>query len=100
MPQDPEMVLSHLPDQTTVFILSPTDQTPAVPRYFDDDHDHGADTPIIAHHDFEDGDGVPGMFVAIGPHIRRGEQLMDSEFRFWTLRQRSLRFTESKRRRR
>jgi arylsulfatase A-like enzyme len=34
-------------------------------------HDHGGTTPVIAKHDFADGDDVPGVFIALGPNIRR-----------------------------
>jgi arylsulfatase A-like enzyme len=39
-------------------------------------HDHGGNTPIIAKHDYEDGDDVPGSFIAIGPNIKRDVRLM------------------------
>jgi predicted AlkP superfamily phosphohydrolase/phosphomutase len=39
-------------------------------------HGHGGTTPIIAHHDFDDGDDVPGMFIAVGPTIKRDVRLM------------------------
>jgi len=38
-------------------------------------HDHGGNAPIIAKHDFEDGDDVPGSLIAIGPNIKRGVRL-------------------------
>ena len=38
-------------------------------------HDHGA-TPIIAKHDFEDGDDVPGLFIAAGPNIKKDVRLL------------------------
>jgi arylsulfatase A-like enzyme len=38
--------------------------------------DHAGTTPIIAKHDFEDGDDVPGLFVAMGPGIKRGARIM------------------------
>jgi predicted AlkP superfamily phosphohydrolase/phosphomutase len=70
------MVLSHLDDQTTLFILSDHGIKPL--RDYDPDphHDHGDGTPIIAHHDFEDGDDVPGVFIAMGPNIHKGEHLL------------------------
>jgi predicted AlkP superfamily phosphohydrolase/phosphomutase len=39
-------------------------------------HDDGGIAPIIAKHDFEDGDDVPGSFIAIGPNIKRDLRLM------------------------
>jgi len=38
--------------------------------------DHAGSTPIIAKHDFEDGDDVPGLFVAMGPGIKKGARVM------------------------
>ena len=37
---------------------------------------HSGNTPTIAKHDFEDGDDVPGSFIAIGPNIKRDVRLM------------------------
>jgi predicted AlkP superfamily phosphohydrolase/phosphomutase len=38
--------------------------------------DHAGTTPIIAKHDFEDGDDVPGVFIAMGPGIKKGVRIM------------------------
>jgi arylsulfatase A-like enzyme len=38
--------------------------------------DHAGTTPIIAKHDFEDGDDVPGLFVAMGPTIKKSGRVM------------------------
>jgi predicted AlkP superfamily phosphohydrolase/phosphomutase len=45
-------------------------------RLYHSAHDHGGNTPIIAKHDFEDGDDVPGIFIAMGPNIKRDVRLM------------------------
>jgi predicted AlkP superfamily phosphohydrolase/phosphomutase len=37
--------------------------------------DHGEATPVIAKHDFEDGDEVPGLFIAMGTGIKRGVRI-------------------------
>ena len=70
-------ILSHFDKSTTVFVISDhgikplRDPGPVV--------SHGSHThmnPIIAHHDFVDGDDVPGIFVATGPGIRHGVRIM------------------------
>jgi predicted AlkP superfamily phosphohydrolase/phosphomutase len=38
--------------------------------------DHEKTTPVIAKHDFADGDDVPGSFIAMGPGIKRDQRLM------------------------
>jgi predicted AlkP superfamily phosphohydrolase/phosphomutase len=38
--------------------------------------DHEKTTPVIAKHDFGDGDDVPGSFFAIGPGIKNDFRLM------------------------
>lgn len=39
-------------------------------------HTHGSTAPIVAKHDFEDGDDVPGAFIAAGPNIKKDVRLM------------------------
>lgn len=71
-------VLSHLDKKTTVFVISDhgikplRDPGPFSPH---GSHNHSSG-PIIAHHDFIDGDDVPGIFVATGPRIRHGVRIM------------------------
>jgi predicted AlkP superfamily phosphohydrolase/phosphomutase len=36
-------------------------------------------TPVIAKHDFVDGDDVPGFFIAMGPGIKHNLRLMGFE---------------------
>jgi predicted AlkP superfamily phosphohydrolase/phosphomutase len=71
-------ILSHFDKNTTVFVISDhgikplRDPGPFSPH---GSHNH-ISSPIIAHHDFIDGDDVPGIFVATGPRIRHGERIM------------------------
>ena len=72
-------ILQHLPPDAYVFVISDHGIKPL--REFEaarhpGGHGHDQATPIIAHHDFEDGDDVPGFFAAMGPNIKRSERLM------------------------
>jgi predicted AlkP superfamily phosphohydrolase/phosphomutase len=74
-------ILQYVDNNTYLFIISDHGIKPL--REFEESghryhaaHDHGGNTPIIAKHDFEDGDDVPGSFIAIGPDIRRDVRLM------------------------
>jgi predicted AlkP superfamily phosphohydrolase/phosphomutase len=74
-------VLQHVDKDTYLFIISdhgikPLREFEEGRRLYHSAHDHGGNTPIIAKHDFEDGDDVPGVFLAIGPHIKRDVRLM------------------------
>ena len=77
-------ILKYVDNDTYLFIISDHGIKPLrefeemEPRYHAA-HDHGGNTPIIAHHDFEDGDDVPGMFIATGPTIRHDVRLMGLE---------------------
>ncbi|HEV3275368.1 MAG TPA: hypothetical protein VG860_00980 [Terriglobia bacterium] len=60
---------------TTLFMISDHGIKPL--REFGDEHEthnHGSSvpstTPVIAKHDFPDGDDVPGAFIAMGPRIQ------------------------------
>jgi predicted AlkP superfamily phosphohydrolase/phosphomutase len=69
-------VLEHVDDDTYVFVVSDHGIKPL--RYSEphDAHkDHAGTTPVIAKHDYEDGDEVPGTFVAMGPGIKKGVQI-------------------------
>ena len=75
-------ILKHVDDNTYVFIVSDHGIKPL--REFEemDPHahmDHEKTTPVIAKHDFADGDDVPGSFFAMGPGIKRGLRLMGFE---------------------
>jgi predicted AlkP superfamily phosphohydrolase/phosphomutase len=74
-------ILQYVDKNTYLFIISDHGIKPL--REFEESrhsyhaaHDHGGNTPIIAKHDFEDGDDVPGSFIAIGPDIKRDVRLM------------------------
>jgi predicted AlkP superfamily phosphohydrolase/phosphomutase len=69
-------VLEHVDDDTYVFIVSDHGIKPL--RYAEphDAHkDHAGTTPVIAKHDYADGDEVPGTFVAMGPGVKKGVQI-------------------------
>ncbi len=74
-------VLQHVDKTTYLFIISdhgikPLREFEEGRRLYHSTHDHGGNTPIIAKHDFEDGDDVPGIFLAMGPSIKRDVRLM------------------------
>jgi len=63
-------ILKHVDENTYVFIVSDHGIKPL--REFEDTDphahmDHEKTTPVIAKHDFADGDDVPGSFFAMGP---------------------------------
>lgn len=69
-------ILKHVDTNTTLLIISDHGIKPL--RYDESEMarmDHGGDAPIIAKHDFEDGDEVPGIFIAMGPGIKKGTQI-------------------------
>lgn len=73
-------VLKHIDENTYFFMVS--DHGIKTLRYnepHDAHKDHAGTTPVIAKHDFEDGDEVPGTFVAMGPGIKKGVQLKSLE---------------------
>jgi arylsulfatase A-like enzyme len=70
-------ILKHVDANTTLFIMSDHGIKPLREKESHAAHmDHGGNTPIIAKHDFEDGDDVPGLLVAMGPGIKRGVRIM------------------------
>jgi predicted AlkP superfamily phosphohydrolase/phosphomutase len=74
-------ILQHVDGNTYLFIISdhgikPLREFEEGRRLYHSAHDHGGNTPIIAKHDFEDGDDVPGIFIAMGPNIKRDVRLM------------------------
>ena len=74
-------ILQYVDGNTYLFIISdhgikPLREFEEGRRLYHSAHDHGGNSPIIAKHDFEDGDDVPGMFIAIGPNIKRDVRLM------------------------
>src|SRR5712672_1513254 len=75
-------ILKHTDDNTYVFIVSDHGIKPL--REFEETNphahmDHEKTTPVIAKHDFADGDAVPGSFFAMGPGIRHDLRLMGFE---------------------
>jgi predicted AlkP superfamily phosphohydrolase/phosphomutase len=75
-------VLKHIDDNTYVIIVSDHGIKPL--REFEDrdphaNMDHEKTTPVIAKHDFADGDDVPGSFFAMGPGIKHDLRLMGFE---------------------
>jgi predicted AlkP superfamily phosphohydrolase/phosphomutase len=66
-------VLKHVDNDTYVFIVSDHGIKPLRYAEAHDAHkDHAGTTPVIAKHDYADGDEVPGTFVAMGPGIKKG----------------------------
>jgi predicted AlkP superfamily phosphohydrolase/phosphomutase len=75
-------ILKHVDDNTYVFIVSDHGIKPLREFEQTDPHahmDHEKTTPVIAKHDFADGDDVPGSFFAMGPGIKQGLRLMGFE---------------------
>ena len=74
-------ILKYVDSETYLFILSdhgikPLREFEEVAHPSLEGHDHGGNTPIVAKHDFADGDDVPGSIIVMGPGIRRGMRLM------------------------
>jgi predicted AlkP superfamily phosphohydrolase/phosphomutase len=74
-------ILKYVDDRTYLVILSdhgikPLREFEQVQSSFHAAHDHGGTTPMIANHDFADGDDVPGALIVMGPNVRRGARLM------------------------
>src|SRR5580704_9142758 len=75
-------ILKHVDDNTYVFIISDHGIKPLREFEETDPHahmDHEKTTPVIAKHDFADGDDVPGTFFAMGPNIKHDLRLMGLE---------------------
>src|SRR2546421_334730 len=72
-------ILKHVDDNTYVIIVSDHGIKPLREFEQTDPHahmDHEKTTPVIAKHDFADGDDVPGSFFAMGPGIKHDLRLM------------------------
>jgi predicted AlkP superfamily phosphohydrolase/phosphomutase len=74
-------ILPFVDANTTLFVISDHGIKPL--REFGDDHEqhsHGSSvpstTPVIAKHDFPDADEVPGVFIAMGPGIKKNYEMM------------------------
>ena len=75
-------ILKHVDENTYLIIVSDHGIKPLREFEETDPHahmDHEKTTPVIAKHDFADGDDVPGSFFAMGPGIRHGLRLMGFE---------------------
>jgi predicted AlkP superfamily phosphohydrolase/phosphomutase len=75
-------ILKHVDENTYVIILSDHGIKPLREFENKDPHahmDHEKTTPVIAKHDFADGDDVPGSFFAMGPGIKHDSRLMGFE---------------------
>src|SRR5438132_4781376 len=75
-------VLKHVDDNTYVIIVSDHGIKPLREFEETDPHahmDHEKTTPVVAKHDFADGDDVPGSFFAMGPGIKHDQRLMGFE---------------------
>jgi predicted AlkP superfamily phosphohydrolase/phosphomutase len=75
-------ILKHVDDNTYLIIVSDHGIKPLREFEQTDPHahmDHEKTTPVIAKHDFADGDDVPGSFFAMGPGIKHGLRLMGFE---------------------
>jgi predicted AlkP superfamily phosphohydrolase/phosphomutase len=75
-------ILKHVDDNTYLFVVSDHGIKPLREFEQTDPHahmDHEKTTPVIAKHDFADGDDVPGSFFAMGPGIKHGLRLMGFE---------------------
>lgn len=75
-------VLKHIDKNTYLFIVSDHGIKPL--REFEQTGthmhmDHEKTTPVIAKHDFADGDEVPGTFFAMGPNIKHDLRLLGLE---------------------
>jgi predicted AlkP superfamily phosphohydrolase/phosphomutase len=75
-------ILQHVDENTYVIIISDHGIKPLREFENKDPHahmDHEKTTPVIAKHDFADGDDVPGSFFAMGPGIKHDSRLMGFE---------------------
>ena len=72
-------ILKHVDENTYVFIVSDHGIKPLREFEQTDPHahmDHEKTTPVIAKHDFADGDDVPGSILVVGPGIKHDQRLM------------------------
>jgi len=76
------VILQHVDESTYLFIVSDHGIKPLREFEETDPHahmDHEKTTPVIAKHDFADGDDVPGSIIAMGPGIKHNFRLMGFE---------------------
>ncbi|PYX86405.1 MAG: hypothetical protein DMG70_00800, partial [Acidobacteria bacterium] len=75
-------ILKHIDENTYLIVVSDHGIKPLREFEETDPHahvDHEKTTPVIAKHDFADGDDVPGSFFAMGPGIKHALRLMGFE---------------------
>jgi len=75
-------ILKHVDENTYLVIVSDHGIKPLREFEQKDPHahaDHEKTTPVIAKHDFADGDDVPGSFFIMGPGIKHDFRLMGFE---------------------
>lgn len=75
-------ILKHVDENMYLIVVSDHGIKPLREFEETDPHahmDHEKTTPVIAKHDFADGDDVPGAFFAMGPGIKRDLRLMGFE---------------------
>ena len=75
-------LLKHIDENTYVIIVSDHGIKPLREFEETDPHahmDHEKTTPVVAKHDFADGDDVPGSFFVMGPGIKHNLRLMGFE---------------------
>src|SRR5437016_1741314 len=75
-------ILKHIDENTYLIVVSDHGIKPLREFEETDPHahmDHEKTTPVIAKHDFADGDDVPGSFFAMGPGIKHDLRLMGLE---------------------
>ena len=82
-------ILKHVDDNTYLFIISDHGIKP-LRQLGEAKHDasHGgrpSTTPVIAKHDYHDGDDVPGAFIATGPGIRKNLELTGFQARVFDI---------------
>jgi len=72
-------ILKHVDDNTYVVVVSDHGIKPLREFEEKDPHahaDHEKTTPVIAKHDFADGDDVPGSVFVMGPGVKHGFRIM------------------------
>ena len=70
-------ILKYVDENTTLFIVSDHGIKPLREVEPHDAHrDHAGTTPVIAKHDYEDGDDVPGLLIVMGPGVPKGVKWM------------------------
>ena len=70
------VILKYVDDNTYFFMIADHGIKPLREIHEDNmEAMHHGTTPVIAKHDYPDGDDVPGAFLAMGPGIKKGVEL-------------------------